>query len=65
MAASVLQTAAICGLLVALGGCASRGGDTADGAPGDRGLNLGDTPDAVPRVEPRSKYGNMATYVVR
>jgi rare lipoprotein A len=65
MAASVLQTAAICGLLVALGGCASRGGDAADGAPGDRGLNLGDTPDAVPRVEPRSKYGNMATYVVR
>ncbi len=65
VAASVLQTAAICGLLLALGGCASQGGDTADGAPGDRGLNLADTPDAVPRVEPRSKYGNMATYIVR
>ncbi|WP_295584549.1 septal ring lytic transglycosylase RlpA family protein [uncultured Lamprocystis sp.] len=65
VAAGALQAVGICWLLLALGGCASQGGGTADGAPDDRNARLGDTPDAVPRVEPRSRYGNMATYVVR
>lgn len=33
-------------------------------APTGRAADLARTPDAVPRVEPRSKYGNMKTYEV-
>lgn len=33
-------------------------------APTGRPADLARTPDAVPRVEPRSKYGNMKTYEV-
>ena len=28
-------------------------------------VNVNNVPNAVPRVEPRSKYGNPASYVVR
>lgn len=47
-----------------LSGCSSSGGSRTLGSneqiPGD----LENIPDAVPRVEPRARYGNPATYVV-
>ncbi len=47
-----------------LSGCSSTGGSRTLGEneqiPGD----LENIPDAVPRVEPRARYGNPATYVV-
>jgi rare lipoprotein A len=48
------------GLVALLSGCAGSGGK--DG-PGDRS-GFTDAPDAVPKVEPKSKYGNPASYVV-
>ncbi len=53
------------GLIGLLGGCSSQGPTYADGATDPRLGNPDEIPDAVPRVEPRSKYGNMETYVVR
>ncbi|MEA3273961.1 MAG: septal ring lytic transglycosylase RlpA family protein [Pseudomonadota bacterium] len=51
----------IAGLLALLSGCSSTGGkDSAPGNPPD----LSDVPDAVPKVEPKSKYGNPKSYVV-
>lgn len=50
----------------ALGGCfggkANRGGQ--DGPPKRAEINPLSVPDAVPRQEPRAKYGNMASYEV-
>ena len=51
-------------LLLLLGGCAGHGGRDSDRASDYQRLAPGDIPDAVPRVEPRSKYGNMASYKV-
>lgn len=49
--------------LAALAGC-SFFSERPDGAPGGRRLNPAKIKNAVPRVEPRSKYGNMKTYKV-
>ncbi len=48
------------GLIALLSGCAGSGGK--DG-PGDWS-EFANAPDAVPKVEPKSKYGNPASYVV-
>jgi rare lipoprotein A len=53
----------LCAALLLLGGCAGQGTRDTDGAY--RKLDPDGIPDAVPRVEPRSKYGNMASYRVR
>jgi rare lipoprotein A len=50
-------------LLALLGGCASGGGDREAGST--EAIDPGGIPDAVPRVEPRSKYGNMDSYSVK
>ena len=50
-------------IALALGGCAGGGQDRSTASAqsdDDSGI-----PDAVPRVEPRSRYGNPDTYVVR
>lgn len=44
-------------VVLVLGGCGSA--PKQDGA-----LTTGSAPDAVPRVEPKARYGNMASYVV-
>ncbi len=49
-------------LLGACGGQAPLRGEAPDGPP-DRAVD-DQTPDAVPRVEPRSRYGNPDSYVV-
>ncbi len=56
-----LATILIAGLTALLGACAGTGG-VSDGA-GVR-INAGNIPDAVPRAEPKSKYGNPPSYVV-
>lgn len=56
---------AVSGSLLILGGCASDCRNVADGSTDYRHLNPSGIPDAVPRVEPKSKSGNMATYVAR
>ncbi|HDO34497.1 MAG TPA: septal ring lytic transglycosylase RlpA family protein [Chromatiales bacterium] len=52
-----------CAALLLLGGCGTlpHGGD---GGPG-RDVDVSAIPDAVPRVEPRSPYGNPSSYFVR
>ena len=56
--------AAVITLLLGVGlfGCSSV--ERPDGAPSGR-VDLSSIPDAVPRVEPRSRYGNPSSYVVR
>jgi rare lipoprotein A len=49
-------------LILALAGCGSVGGQK-DSAP-SRKPDVANIPDAVPKHEPRSKYGNMAHYEV-
>lgn len=52
------------GLSVLLGGCSVRPYTFPDGisdGPGDR---EGNNADAIPRIEPRSRYGNPSSYVV-
>lgn len=49
------------GLIALLAGCAGTG--NRDGAP-DETPDLSNIDDAVPRVEPKSKYGNPKSYVV-
>jgi rare lipoprotein A len=52
--------AALLGASLLLSGCATTGGDSAPaGAP-----DLAEIEDAVPKVEPRSRYGNPKSYVV-
>lgn len=51
-------------ILWLLGGCAGHGGRDSDRASDYQRLEPGEIPDAVPRVEPRAKYGNMASYKV-
>ena len=48
-----------------LAGCAGQSSRDAEGGGDYRRLDPSSIPDAVPRVEPRSKYGNMASYRVR
>ena len=60
-AAVMLTLAAI---VLLLGGCAGPGSRDSDRASDYQRLVPGEIPDAVPRVEPRSKYGNMASYTV-
>lgn len=61
-----LHAARICALLtllLLLAGCAPGFIQKQDGAPA-RGVDVSATPDAVPRVEPRSRYGNPESYEV-
>lgn len=51
-------------ILLLVGGCAGQGSRDSDRASDYQRLDSGEIPDAVPRVEPRSKYGNMASYKV-
>ncbi len=51
-------------LLLLLGGCSNTPFQRGDSAPNVH-VNVAAIPDAVPRHEPMSKYGNPATYVVR
>ncbi len=55
--------AATIALLVSLGllGCSS--GEKSDGPPAD-GIDVSAAPDAVPRIEPPSRYGNPPSYRV-
>ncbi len=48
-----------------LAGCAGQSSRDAEGGGDYRRLDPSSIPDAVPRTEPRSKYGNMASYRVR
>lgn len=48
--------------VVALAGCGGGGSKRAGGSP--QAFDAGNVKDAVPRVEPRSKYGNPRSYVV-
>lgn len=52
------------GLVGLLGGCSSQG-PTYVGSRDPKLGNPDEIPDAVPRLEPKSKYGNMDSYVVR
>ena len=60
----VTATLTLSVILWLLGGCAGPGGRDSDRASDYRRLEPGEIPDAVPRVEPRAKYGNMASYKV-
>lgn len=64
----ILQQWRIHGLLVltlALGACSSGpGGLVRDSGPDSVPRDVMAIPDAVPKVEPRSRYGNPASYVV-
>ncbi len=51
-------------LAATLAGCGGGGYVARDGAPRDA-VDVSRIPDAVPRVEPRSRYGNPDSYVVR
>jgi len=53
----------IAALLLGLGGCSNNG--PRDGAPDFKDIDLDSIPNAVPKNEPRSKYGNPAKYEVR
>lgn len=50
-----VTTAAVIALLAGCGSAKTRP---------DQEANIGGAPDAVPRAEPKSKYGNMSSYVV-
>lgn len=64
----VLRCATALALFLLLGGCVSPGSPGAppvnDGPPSHAPADLATLPDPVPRVEPRSKYGNPPSYVV-
>lgn len=49
-------------LATVLSACGGR--PTADGGPPRGSVNVASVPDAVPRVEPRSRYGNPRSYTV-
>ncbi len=63
------QQSTISGLFISsiiftfLGGCGSTPVQ-GDGAPREIPVDISSVPDAVPRVEPRSRYGNPDSYVV-
>jgi rare lipoprotein A len=63
MRRSPLQAAGVLLLAATLGACAS--GNVRDGAPRSGSIAIPDLPpDAVPRPEPRSRYGNGPVYEV-
>jgi rare lipoprotein A len=51
-------------ILLLLGGCAGQGSRDSDRSSDYQRLTPGEIPDAVPKVEPMAKYGNMASYSV-
>ena len=55
--ARILGLSALGGLLVLLSGCASSAADK-------YAADMVQVADAVPRVEPKSRYGNPKSYVV-
>ena len=64
MSTKLKFTAVIIAALLCLAGCSSYSVfEEKDGGP-DRHVNLASIPDATPKHEPRSRYGNPATYVV-
>lgn len=63
MAHGALSWSLLLSILVALGGCASGGGELADGD--SIPPKIARIPDAVPKVEPLARYGNPESYVVR
>jgi rare lipoprotein A len=63
MRRSFARSAIVSLLLVVLGGCGSN--DVRDGAPSSGSVAIPDLPgDAVPKPEPRSRYGNGPIYEV-
>lgn len=54
--------ACLLGTALLLGGCG--GSEPRDSAPRSHPVDLAGVPDAVPRVEPRSRYGNPRSYTV-
>lgn len=63
--ALVARLALISGLLVALAGCSSAPKTASTSAPKTAGTSAPALAmDALPKVEPKSRYGNMGTYVV-
>ncbi len=65
---ALLTLLGVLGTLLLAGGCSTGGGgryaQRHDGAP-DGYVDVSMVPDAVPRPEPRSRYGNPPSYVVR
>ena len=56
-----------CSLLVLLAfliGCASSPFTIKDSGPSSGSIDVSSVPDATPRIEPKSKYGNPPSYVV-
>lgn len=63
--ALVARLALISGLLVALAGCSSAPKTASTSAPKTTGTSAPALAmDVLPKVEPKSRYGNMGTYVV-
>jgi rare lipoprotein A len=58
-----LSGLALCGLLLSCAGDPPRKDEPADG-PSTAGIRAADVVDAVPRVEPRARYGNHSPYEV-
>lgn len=59
-----LRSAVLATALLTLGGCSGLGSfGVEDGAPAGS-VDVAAIPDAVPRIEPRSNYGNPDSYVV-
>ncbi len=55
------QAAVLLGCITLLAGC----GSSRDGLPGNfHSFDANDVPNAIPKVEPKSRYGNPASYVV-
>jgi len=60
----------ICAIALFLGACASgvrtvkTAGPAGDGGPPAGSIDTSKIPDAVPKDEPRSRYGNPESYVV-
>jgi rare lipoprotein A len=64
---SAVRCASTFALLLTVAACVSPSGTSQpvkDGPPARTPAGLADLPDPVPRVEPRSKYGNPPSYVV-
>ena len=64
MRVETLRALVLSALAVIVAGCATSIYPTSDGPPVRSHSNSELPPDAVPRVEPKSRYGNPASYVV-
>ncbi len=60
---AAMSLACAMGLSLLLGGCGTPPDGVADGAP-EGPIDLSKVKDAVPRIEPRSRYGNPPSYQV-